>query len=262
MERFLDEDRLVYIGKLSDSKYWDEHWASENFESKIRKIDRFVVFYTKKFLKKGANIVEGGCGRGDKVYSLQIAGYNTVGVDYAEDTIEKIKKNAPELNVLHGDIREMPFQDEVFDGYWSLGVIEHFYDGYDLIASEMYRVLKKNGYLFITVPAMSPLRRLKAFFGAYRKYQHSKENQDNFYQFVLSPNSIIKKFESFGFGLEYKTYADGIKGLKDEVGFLKKPLQKIYDSNNFFLRVARKALNLIFSQFSGHIVLLVLKKAQ
>ena len=43
--------------------------------------------------------------------------------------------------------------------------IEHFIDGYDAILSEMYRVIKEGGYLFLTVPSMSIIRKVKAALG-------------------------------------------------------------------------------------------------
>jgi len=53
------------------------------------------------------------------------------------------------------DVRKLNFPDHYFDGYWSLGVIEHFYKGYDEIIHKIYRVLHPGGFLFLTVPEMS-----------------------------------------------------------------------------------------------------------
>ena len=48
------------------------------------------------------------------------------------------------------DLDDLPVEDESVDGYWSLGVIEHFYDGYGEILSEMHRVIKRDGFFDIS----------------------------------------------------------------------------------------------------------------
>jgi SAM-dependent methyltransferase len=137
-------NRLAYIEKKASSDYWDKHWEEYNFErtypKKINPFD-FIVKYTKK-LPEGCKILEGGCGMGQNVYKLQKIGYNVIGVDYAEKTVDLIKSRFPELNVINGDVRNLPFSDEYFDGYWSIGVIEHFYEGYGEIIKEMYRIVR------------------------------------------------------------------------------------------------------------------------
>jgi len=49
-------------------------------------------------------VLEGGCGRGDKVYALQTGGYEAYGLDYAQRTVEAIKRSVPELTVCLGDL--------------------------------------------------------------------------------------------------------------------------------------------------------------
>jgi len=146
--RYYDKknNRLVYINNKATDEYWDEHWENDNFEKLVRiKSNKFIETNTNKYLKKGDKILEGGCGRGQNVYLLQHIGYECIGLDYAKNTVELINKKIPEIDVRLGDVRKLDFEDNSFDGYWSLGVIEHFYNGYDDIANEIYRVLKLGG---------------------------------------------------------------------------------------------------------------------
>jgi len=63
--------RLVYIGKKANSEFWDAQWRTNDFEQAIKKpCNRFTIKYTTKYIKPGARLLEGGCGQGDKVYSL------------------------------------------------------------------------------------------------------------------------------------------------------------------------------------------------
>ena len=259
MNKFFDpaNNRLVYIGHHSESDFWDEHWKLNKFVKMY--VDHFVVKITSQYLPKKSAVLEGGCGLGAKVYSLQQAGYNAVGLDYAEQTVKLLNETHPDLAIKLGDVRKLPFSDSIFDGYWSLGVIEHFFTGYQDIASEMKRVLKKDGYLFITVPYMSWIRRLKAKLGLYPTFNPKEHSEKDFYQFALPTEDILSHFKKIGFELVKSKKLDGVKGFKDEVpnfGIL----PKIYEGKSFSIKVIRRILNIILSPFSPHICLFVFKK--
>ena len=186
--------RLVMFGEKATPDFWDKQWQADDFKNRVEEASKIdlVERETKLFLKPGkAKILEGGCGDGHFVLSLSRAGYDCIGVDYAQKTIEKIKQALPSLKVCLGDLRSLPFSENSFDGYWSLGVIEHFYNGYDDVLKEMKKVIKPSGYLFLTFPAMNPIRKIKAKLGIYPNYNEETENLDEFYQFFLEPNEVI-----------------------------------------------------------------------
>ncbi len=264
MKKYYDssKNRLVCIGQASSNIFWDEHWKTTNFEIlfKIIRSNQFIIKITKKYLPPGSKILEGGCGRGDKVYVLSKSGYDVYGVDWAKRTVDLINKFAPELKVTCQDVRSLNFEDNFFDGYWSLGVIEHFYEGYEAVIKEAYRVIKKNGILFLTFPSMSILRKIKAKMGFYITYNENEDAKRNFYQFVLDEKEVIGKLSAIGFKLLKKGRYDGVIGLKDEIPIVKPIFQRLYDSPNFFLRVIKYSLNSLINQLTGHISLLILKK--
>ncbi len=263
MKQYYDPEhgRLVYIEAQANATHWDHHWDGDDFEKLVQvRNNPLVVGNTQMYLPAGAKILEGGCGRGDKVFALKSHGFDAYGVDYAESTVDKINAVVPELKVSLGDVRKLDFEDATFDGYWSLGVIEHFYDGYDDIAKEAHRVLKKGGYLFLTVPTMSHLRKLKAHLKRYPVYRHSEELQAHFYQYALASEGVIQRFRSLGFVLVDHQAIDGVKGLKDEIHFLRPFLQWCYDSNSPIHRVLRKLTNLLVGRFSNHMAFFVFKK--
>jgi len=263
MKRYYDKEnnRLIYIGKASNQEYWDAHWNKNTIEKlypkQISPFD-YVINTTKKYLSKDSLILEGGCGTGQQVFKLQKSGFKAIGIDYAKKTIETVKKTMSELDIRLGDVRSLDFPDNYFNGYWSFGVIEHFYKGYEEIINEMYRVIKPGGYLFITFPHMSKLRKLKAKKNKYPLWENN--NIDNFYQFALDESTVIKDLEKLNFKLINKQHLSGIKGLKDEINFIKKTLQKIFDSRSFFGMALSKIISGIFNRFSSHSVLLVFRK--
>lgn len=169
----------------------------------------------------------------------------------------------PELRLIIGDVRSLMFKDAGFDGYWSLGVIEHFYDGYDKIALEMGRILKPGGYLFLTFPQMSCLRKIKAWLELYPQF-NKKDGKENFYQFALDRKLVIEKFGGLGFKEVYVSATDGLKGLKDEVSLLKPALQRFYDykGKSIIIRGTRYILDKILAPLTGHSAFVIFKKGK
>ena len=158
-----------------------------------------------------------------------------------------------------GDVRKLEIKTESIDAYWSLGVIEHFFDGYKQIANESSRVLKNKGYLFITFPSMNFLRKTKAKLGLYPIYDN--QDKENFYQFALEPHQVIADFKKLGFNLVSKKRNNGLKGLKDESPkFLKFIFQKIYDSDFIISKLISVLISKTMSFFCGHSIILVLRK--
>jgi len=251
-------NRLVYIEEKASPEFWDKTWVDQEFYNSVISVSRrsYVCSITKKYLMRGSKILEGGCGRGQYVYALDKLGFETYGIDFADETVKRIQSSFPNLRVTKGDVRSLPYSDNFFDGYWSLGVIEHFYDGYESIISEIKRVLRGGSFLFITFPHLSRLRRLKAWLSIYPSFSESVD-LNNFYQFCLDHRKVINAFEESDFILRETRYLDGIKGLKDEVSLLKFPLQLLYSSKNVMCKIFRNMLGKLISPLSSHSVLLV-----
>ena len=271
----VENKSLIYINKKRiDKDFWDIFWLKNrnNLRSHVLKFNpkSLVCRITRKFLHpKEGIILEGGCGLGFNVYSLKKMNYNTIGIDNAHNTIEKIKKLIPEINVEYGDVQNIPFHDNYFIGYWSLGVIEHFLKGYNEVAKEMYRVIKPKGFLFLSFPYMSPFRKFKAYAHIFKyltkNYYQSHKISENFYQYALSEHEVIRNFEKLGFCLKYREPHGGIYGFKNEVFFLKFFLIKffllLYQTNKpEFLRKIKRFIDKILTKFSAHLILLVFQK--
>lgn len=261
--KFFDQKnkRLILFRKEATAECWDEHWQGDDLIDKIRagKNNRLVRKFTFKFLEPGSKILEGGCGIGQNIYGLKTWGYDAFGVDFAPKTVEKIKINFPELKVFLQDVRKLDFPDNFFDGYWSLGVIEHFWEGYDEVLREAKRVIRPGGYLFLTFPYMSLLRNLKARLKFYKSFQDDFQEK-NFYQFILDKEKAKKDIEGHGFKLVFQHPFDATKGLKDEVIFFEPILRRIYASQNVVARGIRFLDSILFSKIASHMILLVFQK--
>lgn len=265
--KYFDPERgsLIFIKEEANAEFWDKQWKPRDLTKlpSKKQSNSFVTRITEKYLKPSDGpLLEGGCGRGHYVSALASCGYDCTGLDYAKETVSDLNHHRPDLKILYGDVRELPFPPNAFSGYWSLGVIEHFWDGYDPIAHEMQRVIKPGGYLFLTFPQFSPLRALKARLGMYSVWKETATKPEGFYQFGLDPKRVAKAFEQRGFRLLELRQKDGVKGAKDEIAFLKPFLQKLYDykGTNLGIRIIRKMSEIVLTPFAGHSVLLVLQK--
>ncbi len=263
--KYFDQEnkRLIYIKNSPNEEFWTKHWLRDgNLRRNIELGERngLVKRITEKFLKKQTKVFEGGCGIGQNVYGLSKWGYEASGVDFAEDVIKRAKECFPNLRISVEDVRRLDYPNECFDGYWSLGVIEHFTEGYEAIIKEAGRVLKKGGYIFLTFPWMSPLRKFKAKMNLYPR--KDKVNMSDFYEFMLDDKQVVKNIETHGFRLIFRSPSDAVKGLKDEIPMLRPILQKVYDSGNIFMKAIRFIISVFFAPFAGHIILLVFKKTQ
>lgn len=99
-----------------------------------------------------SKILDIGCGNGK--YMTYRNDINIIGIDISIELVKIcIKKN---LNVIHGNMINLPFDDNTFDGLLVVASYHHLDNETDRKKSlnEMYRILKKDGLCFIEVWAM------------------------------------------------------------------------------------------------------------
>lgn len=265
--RYIDTNhsRLIFIQETATPEFWDKHW---NIDSSIRTtlmtVQRtWVSDITKKFLKPETGLIlEGGCGTAIHFAAMVNNGYRCIGVDYAIETVNTVNNAVPHLDVRQGDVRHLQFKDGYFAGYWSLGVIEHFWDGYEPIGLEMARVIKPGGFLFLTFPYLSPLRKLKAKMNIYPNWE-SDLAPAGFYQFALDHQFVVRDFENWGFERVNRGKPMlGLRATKEELGPLNPVLEWLYryKGPSVLPRGLAYFASLIFTPISGHMILLVFRK--
>ncbi len=264
VRRYYEErhDRLVYIGRPTTTETWDDWWRTGALRRAVTAPRNwFVVGNTKKYLPLGARVLDGGCGRGDKVYALRRAGFDAVGIDFAPKTVHAVRAAVPEIPIICGDVRRLPFADASFDGYWSLGVIEHFFGGYGRILREIRRVVRPGGVLFLTFPSISPLNRFGIWRGAYPPFVDSDEQRAVFWQFAFPSAAVASVFVRAGFELLHEEGRGGMIGLREEMGGMGRALHYVETHQEFPpFRAFFVAGNLLLSPLAYHIRFLVLRR--
>jgi len=137
-------------------------WNEDDFEPLLESCETDEVTpYILKHLPKDGKLVEAGCGLGRYVKYLADQGYDIVGIELNGDAVRHVKRKAPELKIIQGDVLRFPFSTASVDGIISLGVIEHFIEGCEAPLREIHRVLKRTGRAIITVPCVNGVRKMK-----------------------------------------------------------------------------------------------------
>lgn len=100
-------------------------------------------------LKKGMEMLEPGCGRGEFINNFKKLGLNVVGVDISPEAANY--DNDLDVKLCDVEREELPFKDNTFDVIFSKSFIEHLHYP-DRYLEEAYRVLKPGGMLVTLVP--------------------------------------------------------------------------------------------------------------
>ena len=101
----------------------------------------------------GRRVLDAGCGTGYGLAMLLAAGAESAtGVDIADEAVaEAARRLGGEAEVVRGDVRDLPFDDDAFDVVACFEVIEHVERGRDAL-DELKRVLRPDGVLLVSSP--------------------------------------------------------------------------------------------------------------
>ena len=112
-----------------------------------------------KYLKKGATILDVGCGVGQVSNFLASKGYEVIGIDLSPLFVKEAKKTG-KAKFKAMDSTDLIFKDNTFDSIISAETLEHIPNP-EKALKELCRVLKKSGILVLRYPnKISPLNNL------------------------------------------------------------------------------------------------------
>lgn len=133
--------------KNHDQKeYWDRAAKEKKFPTPFQ-IDEF-----KKYVSRGMNILDVGCGYGRTLNELYDGGFkNLTGIDYSQEMINRGLDSHPYLNLIKNDGERIPFSDNEFDAVILISVLTSNIKDEEQqnLISEISRVLKAGGILYI-----------------------------------------------------------------------------------------------------------------
>ncbi len=131
--------------------YYDQkapEWANGHSRLAYR-IEEFRKF--RKLLPNG-KIIDLGCGTGHYSKPFVESGYNYVGIDISDGMLAEARKMLPDGDFKQMDLLSLDFDDNSFDGIWSLAAYLHLpKNQINHAISEANRILKPGGIGFITI---------------------------------------------------------------------------------------------------------------
>ena len=218
-----------------NNDYYKEYYDIERQHWWFLAREKILSNYIQKLILNGQlnkldlKILNVGCGTGRS--SEYLSEYGTVfSIEFDKDCCNFTSQKTG-LEIINASVTELPFKDESFDLVCAFDVIEHV-ENDQLAVFEMKRVVKKNGIIFITVPAFMALwshhdlvnhhfRRYKL--NEIQKLFYNQENGKmvftsyfNFFLFIpiylLRKISNLLKFDNSrpGSGSDFATFKSGI----------------------------------------------------
>jgi len=100
-------------------------------------------------------ILDIGCGTGAMLDQLAPYG-EVIGADFAEQALAFCRQRGDRYALARSDARRLPFASNTFDIVTAMDIVEHI-DNDKAAMSEILRVLKPGGRVFVTVPAYQSL---------------------------------------------------------------------------------------------------------
>jgi SAM-dependent methyltransferase len=115
---------------------------------RVREIDRVLRMAN----HSPSSILDVGSGNGAIINHYTERGYETVGLDISESLVQKASAQFPKTMFICYDGLNFPLDDSSFDTVLLNDVLEHIsYQDIEQVLSEIHRVLKPNGVVYISV---------------------------------------------------------------------------------------------------------------
>src|SRR5215212_3458389 len=154
-----------------------------------------------KQLPAGARILDIGSGTGHLANFLKKKGFTVIGLEPSKKMLAFARQNFPDIEFTEGISSQLPFEDNSFHLVISIEVMRYLHPE-DIAKTyrEVHRVLKKDGYFFVT---------------------HVNKLATDFYYFFYHLKGVIKKAEKASYQNCYFTSASREVKTLTQAGFAK-----------------------------------------
>ena len=97
------------------------------------------------------NLLDIGCGQGVLSGKIRNTNISYIGVEPSDHLLNKAKINYPDHNFIKGNLYDLPFKDQCFQGVLALAVW-HLVENISQAHKELSRVLKSGGEFLLVLP--------------------------------------------------------------------------------------------------------------
>lgn len=140
-----------YAKKIINKTIDDYNRIAEDWSTKRWRLSSDIQALAAK-IEAHDNILDLGCGNGYLYNEVLSRNANYTGADTAEKQLEVCRRLHPDANFVQTDPLKLPFTNDEFDKVFCLSTIHHIPSKEFQLAflSEIYRVLRKGGELYLT----------------------------------------------------------------------------------------------------------------
>jgi 2-polyprenyl-6-hydroxyphenyl methylase/3-demethylubiquinone-9 3-methyltransferase len=193
----------------------------------------FILKKVKMYVSKGSRILDNGCAQANISLLLAEDGYNTVAIDRCQNFLNysRLKYEKGRINWCCADALWLPFKDCVFNSIILGELLEHNIPAQKILL-ESKRVLKNNGYLFISTPNAQFITFKYPTFSRFKS--HSNIACFNKHQFLFTRDELLKVLKETGYKIKCHCFLNtpwftGSLKFRYFTGFIPSPLRTIFD---------------------------------
>jgi len=181
-----DQKRIIEVYNSSAKKYADRCYHELDYKP----LDRLLLDRFSELIPPNGLICDIGCGPGEIADYLHKKEIRVIGIDIADKMIEEAQRLNPNIQFRVDNMLYLAIPDSYFSGICSFyAIVNYDYDTVIDILREYYRVLKKNGILFLTFHAEEKIVHTDDFF-------ESGKSLDFYY---FESDRIIRFLQETGF---------------------------------------------------------------
>lgn len=172
--------------------YWENIYS--NPSRKFPEYDGWLDKYI-DILNPAKVILDLGCGNGVDTVFLASKGINTIACDFSENALKQLKTIISNANIFQLDLTEpLPFEDNYAD-IVIMDLSLHYFSLSDTrsIVNEVFRVLKKDGFLFCRVNSIHEYIEKKDDIKLEENYYLTSNNKKRFFT-VNSLRSLFSEY--------------------------------------------------------------------
>lgn len=125
-----------------------EYHASRNRFDHRKELKEFAAM-----LPKNARVLDVGCGAGVPVAKFLVeSGFDVTGIDFSENMLRLAEKNVQKARFIKGDMTELDFEDNSFDGLTAFYSVIHVpREKHFSLFQSFHRILKPEGIMLVCV---------------------------------------------------------------------------------------------------------------
>lgn len=154
LDKIIENQKLLYGGAISPN--WNiEKQVKDNYNEE-KSLVNWRNIKNNLLVDKKMKILDLGCGYGFFVTTLRKMGFSCFGCDVDQKSVkiakELLKLNAIDQKIISiSDDFKLPYKDKTFD-LINLNYVLVYVKNHKKLFSEIYRILKKNGQVYLITP--------------------------------------------------------------------------------------------------------------